>query len=212
MVRKTKEDALETRGLLLDTAARLFEEKGVSRTSLADIAEAAGVTRGAIYWHFKNKCELFNAMFDRVHLPMEELIEAKMAADAQDPLGTLRDTIVECMQSIVTDEWKRRVFSILLHKCEMTDEMGPIFERHQEHHARGRKRLEASLRNAINAAQLPASLDVRRAAALLHAQLVGMINDSLFSRDSLNLAEDADLYVDACMDMLKSSTALRLAH
>ncbi|MBL8522861.1 MAG: TetR family transcriptional regulator, partial [Betaproteobacteria bacterium] len=70
MVRRTKEEAQETRNRLLDTAEHVFNERGVSRTSLAEIAEAAGVTRGAIYWHFKNKLDLFNAMMERVILPV----------------------------------------------------------------------------------------------------------------------------------------------
>src|SRR5688500_12124271 len=62
MARRKKEDALETRHRILDTAARVFLKKGTARTSLDDIAAAAGVTRGAIYWHFKNKIDLFDAM------------------------------------------------------------------------------------------------------------------------------------------------------
>lgn len=49
MVKKTKADAELTRQHLLDTAELLFLEHGVSRTSLQDIATAAGTTRGAIY-------------------------------------------------------------------------------------------------------------------------------------------------------------------
>src|SRR5574337_1789480 len=70
MARRTKEDALATRSALLDAAERVFLQQGVSRTSLADIAHAAGVTRGALYWHFKDKASLFNAMLDRVALPL----------------------------------------------------------------------------------------------------------------------------------------------
>ena len=73
MVRKTKTEAQETRARLLDTAERVFSVSGVSRTLLAEIAEAAGVTRGAVYWHFKNKAALFDAMMQRVSLPMEEM-------------------------------------------------------------------------------------------------------------------------------------------
>lgn len=59
MARKTKQQAEETRQEILDAAIKTFSERGVSATSLADIAKAAGVTRGAIYWHFKNKVDLF---------------------------------------------------------------------------------------------------------------------------------------------------------
>ena len=63
MARKTKQEAQETRQHILDVALRLFSQQGVSSTSLGEIAKAAGVTRGAIYWHFKDKSDLFNWLF-----------------------------------------------------------------------------------------------------------------------------------------------------
>ena len=75
MVRRTKAEAEQTRHKLLDAAEQLFLQRGVSRTSLNDIAQAAGTTRGAIYWHFKDKADLFNAMMQRVTLPMEEALQ-----------------------------------------------------------------------------------------------------------------------------------------
>ena len=52
MARRTKQDAQATREALLDAAEHVFEQRGVARTSLNHIAEAAGLTRGAVYWHF----------------------------------------------------------------------------------------------------------------------------------------------------------------
>ena len=49
MVRRTKEEAQETRSQILEAAEKAFYERGVARTTLADIATLAGVTRGAIY-------------------------------------------------------------------------------------------------------------------------------------------------------------------
>ncbi len=58
-MRCTKEDAEETRRQLLRSALDVFAERGYAATRLSEIAEAAGLTRGAIYWHFKNKEDLF---------------------------------------------------------------------------------------------------------------------------------------------------------
>ena len=79
MARRTKEDAMATRHKLLDSAENLFQAQGVSRTSLQDIARRAGATRGAIYWHFKDKADLFNAMMERVTLPLEACFDAPTA-------------------------------------------------------------------------------------------------------------------------------------
>ena len=94
MARKTKADAQITRDQLLDAAEFLFQERGVSRTSLQQIADQAGLTRGAIYWHFKDKGELFCAMVDRVHLPFEEIIEQLQQDASHSPLTRLRQIML----------------------------------------------------------------------------------------------------------------------
>lgn len=66
MARKTKEEAERTYYLLLDAAMDEFIERGVAQTTLLQIATRAGLTRGAVYWHFKNKDELIMALWDYV--------------------------------------------------------------------------------------------------------------------------------------------------
>ena len=86
MARRTKEEALVTRELILDAAERVFHQRGVSRTSLQEIAKEAGLTRGAIYWHFEDKGELFHAMMERVTLPMMARMTEITPEDEARPL------------------------------------------------------------------------------------------------------------------------------
>lgn len=120
MARKTKADAELTRQRLLDAAEILFSEKGVTSTSLTDIAEAAGATRGAIYWHFKNKVDLFEAIHARVRLSVDEIGSEVMAAS--DPVSGLRDYWTKFLLRVAHDEQYRRVLDILFRKCEYVDE------------------------------------------------------------------------------------------
>lgn len=62
MARRAKEGALETRHRILDAAAGMFDRHGMDRTTLAAVADAAQVTRGAVYLHFKDKQALFDAV------------------------------------------------------------------------------------------------------------------------------------------------------
>lgn len=62
-MKRTKAQALQTREHLMLAALDVFHHHGVSRASLNEIAQAAGMTRGALYWHFKNKEALFEALF-----------------------------------------------------------------------------------------------------------------------------------------------------
>ena len=116
MARKTKADAQITRDQLLDAAEFLFQERGVSRTSLQQIADQAGLTRGAIYWHFKDKGELFCAMVDRVHLPFEEIIEQLQQDASHSPLTRLRQIMLRGLSHIQSDAHTRRVFEIVTQK------------------------------------------------------------------------------------------------
>src|SRR6187399_354387 len=104
MARKTKEQALATRERLLDAAQTLFREHGVTRTSLAEVATAAGMTRGAVYWHFKDKADLFRAMCDRATLPLDASFDQIDIDSRADPLGTLRTLSIAAMTSLATDE------------------------------------------------------------------------------------------------------------
>ena len=79
MARKTKEEALKTREAILDSAIRVFSIRGVSRTTLANIAKEAGVTRGAIYWHFRNKEDLLAALWEQLLLPFQPILNTNPA-------------------------------------------------------------------------------------------------------------------------------------
>ena len=126
-----QEEALETRNRILDAAEHVFFEKGVSHTSLADIAQHAGVTRGAIYWHFANKSELFDAMFDRVFLPIDELKRMPLDAPGGNPLEKIRQILIWCLLGVQRDAQLRRVFSILFMKCEYVADLEPLLQRNR---------------------------------------------------------------------------------
>lgn len=210
MVRRTKEEAQETRIRILDAAEHVFFEKGVSRTSLADIAHAAGVTRGAIYWHFDNKGDLFTAMFDRVIMPLDELKAASVDPSEPDPLERIREMCVLCLRDTATNERRRRVFEILFLKCEFVEEMGPVMARHQTNMREGLNRIEQGLRNAMSKGQLPADLDAGRAARVLHSFITGALRDMAILPDMFDVPANAARNVDAMLDTLRYSPALRV--
>lgn len=209
MVRRTKEEAQETRNSILDAAEQVFFEKGVSRTSLADIAQVAGVTRGAIYWHFAHKSDLFTEMFDRVLLPLDELKAASQDPNEPDPLGQMMKICVVCLRDTANDPRRRRVFDILFLKCELVEEMGPVMVRYQTNMREGLAKIENGLRNAITKKQLPADLDTTVAAAFVHAFVTGSLRDMLFLPDATDFGAHAERMIEALFDSLRMSTALR---
>lgn len=211
MARSTKQEALETRNRILDAAAEVFHRKGVSRSSLADVAEAAGLTRGAIYWHFKNKIDLFTAMADRVRLPMEAMVEASASEREADPLGQLRKMCVFVLQETARNPQLRKVFDIIFHKCEYLEDADPISLRQKESFRQGEANIERILRNACEKGQLPARLDTHLAGVAFHATLDGLLNNWLLAPDNFDLGGNAERLIDACLDMLRSAGSLQSA-
>ena len=133
MARRTKEDALATRDSILDAAELLFIDQGVSKTTLQHIATAAGVTRGAVYWHFLDKAALFNALMERAKMPLEEAMRTLDMLDAVDPLHDLHEYAVCVFRLTMNDPRARRVFEIATLKMEMVGELNAVRVRRKQH-------------------------------------------------------------------------------
>src|SRR5687767_3931280 len=202
MVRRTRDEAAETRNAILDAAERVFSERGVSHTSLEDIAKAAGVTRGAIYWHFKNKDELFSAMVNRVSLPIEEMVAKTIADEAENPLVLLRKAAVDALKRTATDPQCQRVFDIVTHKCEYLEDMADVRERISHIKCNCVARTEKAISNAIKRGLLPKNLDARLAAVGLDAMISGLISNWLADRTYVKLERDAEALIDRYLSCL----------
>ena len=189
MVRRTKADAEATRHSLLDAAEHLFQKRGVSRTSLNDIAVAAGTTRGAIYWHFRDKADLFNAMMERVVLPLEETLNGagKNPSDLEDPLQALRDAIAHALHKTATDERTRRVFEIATLQVEYHDEMHAVRARHLQGRNDCMQQTAKVLQSAANQQGLTLAIPVQSAALGLHVMIDGLIQNWLLDPKAFDL-------------------------
>lgn len=201
MVRRTKADALATRDRLLDTAEQLFSERGVSRTSLNDIAVAAGTTRGAIYWHFKDKAALFNAMMDRVTLPLEDTLACAGQASDDDtpsaPLERLRSAFLNALQKTVHDAQTRRVFDIAIHKVEYVEEMLDVRDRHLRARDDCVAMTRAGLLQAARLGEVKLPMPAVTAAHGLHAMVDGLLQNWLLAPDTFDLEAAGRQSIDA---------------
>ena len=207
MVRKTKEEAQETRNAILDAAERVFQERGVSHTSLAEIAAEAGVTRGAIYWHFANKSDVFDALFERVVAPLEERFAAmhdELRRDSKlNPLDSIRAMALDFIGRVASDPRHFRLVEISWHKCEYVGEMATIRDNHLECGNRHLEMAVESFRLAQERDFLPASLDPRIAAMGLVALIDGLVVNFTLERSTFPLAGYAPAILDAYLAGLK---------
>ena len=112
MPRKTKEEAEKTRQLLLDTALTLFAERGISATSLKEVAAAAGLTHGALYWHFKNRTDLVAELYESSRLPLDDLFLDQLQSARQDALASLGDFMVQWSQRVLTEDRPAKIWKV----------------------------------------------------------------------------------------------------
>jgi TetR/AcrR family acrAB operon transcriptional repressor len=206
MARRTKEEAAETRFRIIDTAEKEFHGNGVSRTSLEDIAHAAGVTRGAIYWHFKNKAELFEAMMERMSLPMEQMVERIGNTSADDPLVAVRTCALGVLERVTKDPQARRLSEICRFKMEYVDEMEQLRTRHIECRGECLQKIEQGFRKAKKMRLLAPSINPRLAAVGLHALVDGLITNWVLDPKYLPLAKAAKPLIDNYIDGLRAGT------
>jgi len=189
MVRRTKEEAQATRTLILDTAEVVFHERGVSHTSLNDIAQAAGLTRGAIYWHFKNKADLFNAMMVRVTLPLEDAALLSDDPGNEDPLAVMRQNFTHALRLTVNDPQVRRVFEIATHKVEYVGELQAVRDRHLATRDECLLHAQRGVSLAMRRGLLPGRIPARAAALGLHALIDGLIQNWMLDPQAFDLVK-----------------------
>ncbi len=155
MVRQTKENAEITRQRIIDAAREVFLSRGVSRTSMEQIAAQAGVTRGAIYWHFSNKTELFSALREQVLLPLiDRMDDSLLLENNDDPLGQIGKFLSGTIDALNESSDTRQTFEIMMVKCEYVEELSAVLEQTLYNCERIAKKIEQLYERAKTKGQL----------------------------------------------------------
>jgi TetR/AcrR family transcriptional repressor of mexAB-oprM operon len=151
-----------------------------------------------VYWHFENKAHLFHEMLNQVRLPPEQMAMRLSACAERDPLLALRDLCVEAIENLARDEQKRRIFTILLRRCEFTDELREAEQRHAAFIAQFISLCEQQFDNACVRPRLQPGMSPRLAARILHAMIIGLLNDWLRDPTLFDPLSDTAPMIDAC--------------
>ena len=110
-----QESQARTRERLLDAASKQFARRGLEQTTIAQVAEAAGYTKGAFYANFKNKDELCLAMLDRRFEDYLERFDGLLATD-QSPEQRARVAGEDLGRLVEADpEWQRLSFEFAVY-------------------------------------------------------------------------------------------------
>jgi len=121
-MRRTIEEAAVTRATLLKTSLSVFSAKGYAAATLDDVAKAAKVTRGAIYWHFKSKADLYNTLTQELSGRGATVVQ-QAVAEGGTLIEILRRVFVRQCALIEDDKEARAVMELALFKTGLDPEL-----------------------------------------------------------------------------------------
>jgi TetR/AcrR family transcriptional regulator, acrAB operon repressor len=123
-MRRTKEAAAQTRAAIVEAGLACFDRHGIAGTTLYDIAAEAGVTKGAVYHHFKGKRAILHELREQFALPLLDAADtAMLRGDDLPALERIERFVVGVIDELERDPRKCRVLSVMLFKCEYVGDL-----------------------------------------------------------------------------------------
>lgn len=209
MARKTKEDAEATRVGILNAAELCFLQEGVFRTTLEHIAARAGYSRGAVYWHFKNKLEVLDAVMDRVELPIFSGLQQVALAGSDWPMRELREFFKNAFDEFARNPHARNAIEIGLLRCEFVEETKPVLVRQQKGASLALGHMTVAFRHAQRLRQLREGLDPAVCAMTIHWLIYGALREWLLNPKTVSLRRDGLAALDAVLGGFTVAGALQ---
>jgi len=201
-MRRTKEDAEKTRQQIIHSALSLFSQNGYTNTTLANIAAHAGFSRGPIYWHFKNKDELFEAVLRLSQDPLAELVETSRQASGS--LLKAIDYFCDCwLRWLVTDAGYRQSFEIFLNKTELTNNLDRTLKKERELTNNLIGVLSDLVSRGQHNGEIRKDYPAEKLGLMCYTQLMGTTQAWLFSPRLFDLENDIPFIKEQILRLLK---------
>lgn len=207
-MKKTKSESLKTRQYLLNAALEVFYRQGVTRSTLQEIAQEAGVTRGALYWHFKNKEDLFEALFQQLYNDILVRFEDKVVREAPDALMYLREILLDTLKIVSQDELHRKFCDVLNQKCERTPHNETVTALADKYHHLFLNQITHILKICREQKKLPENIDLELATLFLKSHFAGLIRLWIFNPEDFDLSVVAETMIDASIHALQNNVFL----
>ncbi|ABA90331.1 transcriptional regulator, TetR family [Syntrophotalea carbinolica DSM 2380] len=202
MARKTKAEAEQTRRDILEAALELFHAKGYTRTTLEEIARSAGVTRGAIYWHFKDKVDLFNGLKDEIECSTETRLEDLLLVSVNE-LSDFRDNILRLYRNLENDEHFKKFFELIFLRAEFTEELQPVLNQFKIKLHRLQQKDTDDFSRLQQAGKISANQDCVQCAFALRCLIIGSLNSWLIEEGTFSIVERGGALIDHFLNSLR---------
>lgn len=208
MARKTKEETEKTFHALLDAASVLFNQHGVAKTTLNEIAKHCGMTRGAVYWHFDNKDSLIMALWERGAGRFHQLFIDRLSQLPEEQSSeAFRQLLKNLLRLAFSDPTIKQVLRIVTSGLEFTDEASVLqrflWERkNQFYDGLHQAFIQLNKQNAlrINTSEIILTNS-------LWAYLTGIIHTQLeMDPDKVNIEDQTDELIDIHLNAILNNT------
>ena len=197
MAKRTKAEAMQTRQNILDAALEIFFEKNYSEVKITEIASKIGLTKGAVYWHFKNKDEILQALINETFI--KSGAETAKKLKEIDSFEKVRYYSKDVLNGIKVEDKNVKLYQIMLWKRgwpqEMQDKVNTLVKDFID---KERNEFLILVKKAQEAGQLKESVN----AVVLADMLVAMINGFARLEVAGQLTGDLNPSVDMFFDAL----------
>lgn len=202
-MKRTKEEAAITREQLLSKALKVFSKKGYAATTLEDIAREAEVTRGAIYWHFGSKAELYNTLI-REYSNRGGAIMQQAASEGGTLVDILRRVFVRQLQAVEEDTALRALMELQLFKTGLVAELEEGRQQQIEGSVGLVEMLAGIMGQGVQAGLLRSDVDPKEMARAYLGFQNGLIHLWLTSPNQFSLKNSADTFADILLAGLQN--------
>lgn len=189
MARKTKEEAEKTKSRIMDAALDVFYRQGLTRSTLHDIAAEAGVTRGAIYWHFKDKMDLLKKINESINGEVVFFLK-RSDVEAIDRLSDITDIISQFFVLLETNDRFAKFYAIMSYKVEYTDELEALLTVEFRESKRFRAFLESTYKKLMEEGKVTRRVSPRQAALSIFSMIGGMVEMWLLDHTAIELSTE----------------------
>ncbi len=187
---KKIKDSSSTKQDILQAAIEVFVDKGFVRSTLEQIAAEAKVTRGAVYWHFKNKHDIFEALHEELCRPLTSSILEDMQKNCDDSLCQLQKLCVKLLIDLDNDPVRKKILKIFLCKCDYSG-MDDILEKQRKQKLKNIDLFSQYFQRAQKNKQLCKDLDPKITAISLACYMSGIVVEYLRNPQLFNLKKQA---------------------
>jgi len=203
MARRTKEEAEQTRKDILQASLNMFCEKGYTRTTLDDIAKSINLTKGAIYWYFRNKPDILMALIQEDF----KNTQAKLEMHNPNPmtLKELKDNFLVLADMVDNDSNFRKLLYFLLFQMEWSIGLVNSFKSTlDEFKSKPINAIKQILINEQNGGKIASTVDVENMTCTIHAMWHGLLTNKLSNQENVSLHSIADYSFDFIINALTS--------